>query len=94
MFCSQCGHQISENTKFCTGCGRSVSGEQVPMSQAAPASNGKQKIVTIQDIPKIKLSSIYREVFWFAVMFFVGLPLIGGLISWGLLALVDYLETG
>ena len=82
MFCTKCGIQISHTAKFCSNCGMSISGKR--------DTKGKQKIETIQDIPKIKISTIFWWLFWVAIIVYVGLPLLG----WGLLELVINWETG
>jgi len=83
-------HQLADSTKFCPECGRSVSGEQVSVSQAVPASHAEKKIKTIQDSPKIKLSSIFRWLVWGAIIVFVIFPLIG----LGLLMFVNKMKQG
>lgn len=44
MFCSNCGNQIPENTKFCTVCGKAQGSPQSPVSPPiAPVKQTKGK---------------------------------------------------
>ena len=56
-FCTQCGNPIQENTKFCSCCGASVSGEpvQAPQQEApapsyAPVVSAKPVLSTKQKV--------------------------------------------
>jgi uncharacterized membrane protein YvbJ len=93
MFCTQCGQQMADNTKFCPECGRPVSGEQVAISQAVPASNAKPKIETIQDLTKIKLSSIPSILLRLVLYTILGIIFLR-LIGLGLLMFVNKMEFG
>uniref|UniRef100_UPI00405632F3 zinc-ribbon domain-containing protein n=1 Tax=Acetatifactor sp. TaxID=1872090 RepID=UPI00405632F3 len=57
MFCSQCGKEISDNSKFCNHCGASVK-QSAPMHQSASVQQSpsvQRRVTTIpEDMPKKK----------------------------------------
>jgi len=44
VFCSNCGSQVADESKFCSGCGRTVGAPNTAPAQTPPTSEGKEKL--------------------------------------------------
>lgn len=78
MYCKNCGHELKENAKFCTGCGQPIT--QAPQPQTNTTQNKKQTN-PFKRLLKILLIIILAPVA-LAVLFFIG-AIIAALIGRG-----------
>lgn len=66
-YCAKCGHELAENTLFCSACGANVSG-----------TGEQQEKSPIQDVPELKLDHSKNDMYGWGMAF---IPLIGTLIG-------------
>lgn len=45
VFCSNCGSQVADESKFCSGCGRTVGAPNTTPAQTPPTSEGKEAVL-------------------------------------------------
>ncbi len=87
MFCSECGAQIADNSKFCASCGTNIVNQpaaQAPQEQNAQISTSSQT-ATAEAPPK----PTWKKIVTWAFLFIVGVIALASITTSGLMEPVE-----
>jgi|SRR5436305_1191045 len=88
MFCTACGHQNPDGSRFCVGCGANLSRGATPVGTPLPdksfAQDKKPILALVMSLLIVGLGQFYNGDFKKGLLMLAG-AIVGGLVSFSLL---------